>query len=157
MRKAFTAAGLASLLIVAACEQAAEEAPPAAEAPAAPTYTGRQQVMYQGQEQILAIKSASVEQTDGGLRMTVTGEVGSPGYTRQTFLRRIYAAPPQDGIYEFDVVADAPAEPQAQVVTPIEVTGVWAEYDPERVKGVRFIGKTNDMVAMVGGEAAAAQ
>jgi hypothetical protein len=107
--------------------------------------------MYAGQEPILRIDSASVERGDtpGALKLSAQGATASAGYTQAGFLPRVYAAQPPDGIYEFDVVAMKPAGPAAQVVTPIEVKGAWSRYTDGRVKGVKLIAKTNEVVAML--------
>jgi hypothetical protein len=81
----------------------------------------------------------------------MTAEASEPaaGYTHPGFLKRIYAAAPKDGIYEMDVVADRPAAAGAAAATPVEVKGAWEQYPADRVKGVRFISKTNSVVAML--------
>ncbi|MFL5297892.1 MAG: hypothetical protein ACJ798_16065 [Phenylobacterium sp.] len=146
MRNAILAAGLLAVFGLSACESKQETTA----APAAPKYVGRSQQMYQGQEMITKVDSASVSVgKDGSLDMTAAGSVPSAGYNNAGFLKRIYAAAPKDGIYEMDVVADRPATAGAAVVTPIEVKGAWQQYPADRVKGVRFISKTNSVVAML--------
>ena len=110
----------------------------------------RQVQFYQGQEQVQAIQSASVKPVAGGgydLEAKVTTD--GAGWTKVGFLPRVYAATPPDGIYEVDVVADKPATPGAAGPTPVEVKSAWDRYKDGRVKGVKFISKTNEVVAMV--------
>ena len=149
MRRALLAAGVVAAIGLSACDQSKDNA--VATAPAAPKYVGRSQQMYQGQEMIQKVTSAEVSRgKDGALDMKATGTVPTAGYKNAGFLKRIYALPPQDGIYEMDVVADKPATPGAPAATPIEVKGDWKPTDP--VKGVRFIAKDNSVVAMLPGK-----
>lgn len=144
MRRVFLAAGLVAAIGLSACEQKAETAA----APAAPKYVGRSQTMYQGQELISKVDTATVALgKNGSIEMTVNGSVPMAGYKNPGFLKRILYEAPKDGIYEMDVVADRPAT-GAAAVTPIEVKGPW-EHPSEGVKGVRFIAKDNSVVAML--------
>jgi hypothetical protein len=110
----------------------------------------RQVQFYQGQENVQAIQSAAVKPVAGGgydLEAKVTTD--GAGWTKVGFLPRVYAATPPDGIYEVDVVADKPATPGAPGATSVEVKSAWDRYKDGRVKGVKFISKTNEVVAMV--------
>jgi hypothetical protein len=84
----------------------------------------------------------------GALEMQASGSVGMPGYTKSGFLQRINPGAPKDGIYEVDVVADKPASGTA-APTPIEVKGAWSGYPADRLKGVKFVSKTNSVTAML--------
>jgi len=147
MRRVILAAGLfAAALGLSACNSKSDDTPAA---PPAPKDTARSQQMYQGQEQIQKIDSASIKVGKAGsLEMQATGSVGMAGYKNATFLNRINAYPPVDGVYDVDVVADRPAS-GAAVVTPIEVKGAWSPYPSDHLKGVRFMSKTNNVVAML--------
>jgi hypothetical protein len=146
MRRVLVAAGLVALLGLSACEQPKEEAA----TPAPVKYFGRQQQLYAGQEQLQSVASAAISvDKSGALEMTANASAPGAGYTNLGFLRRIYAAQPKDGIYELDVVGDKPAGAGAQVVTPVEVKGAWETYPKERLKGVRLITKTGNVVAML--------
>lgn len=150
MRKSILVAGLfAAGLSLTACSQSE----PAAETPAAEAprkSLGRPTQMYQGQGHVESVQSATVTASSGGgVVLNAQATVPGPGYTNPGFLPHIYAATPPDGIYDVDVVADAPAAPGAAAPTPIEVKGDWNKYTDGRVKGVRFISKTNEVVAML--------
>lgn len=149
------AAAFAGCLTLAACgdKPAAKD-----EAAAAPEKSyGRPMQMYQGQGKVESIQSASVEpDKDGGVMLKASATVGGEGYKNAAFLPYVYAASPPDGIYEVDVVADAPATPGAATPTPVEVSGAWDKYTDGRVKGVKFISKTNNVVAMLPAAAGAA-
>jgi hypothetical protein len=115
-------------------------------------------MMYQGQEPIVKVDAATVELGKSGdsLILKATGSAAGPGYTDAQFLPRIYPAPPPDGIYEVDVVATKPAG-AAAAPTPIEVKGEWSSYPKERLKGVRFMAKTNAVEAALPPAGAAAK
>lgn len=147
MRTLIVAAGLAACLGLAACEQSKSEAsttPP----PAAHKSLARQAQFYAGQEQILSLSSANVAMEHGKLVLKVDGQAPGPNYKDAVFVPRIYAAAPKDGVYEVDVVATKPAA-AAGAATPIEIEHAWSGYPEGRLKGVKFIAKTNEMVAML--------
>jgi hypothetical protein len=147
MRSVILAAGLFAALGLSACDSSKTET---AAAPAAPKYVGRSQQMYQGQDMVTKVDSGSIKVgKDGSLEMQASGSVPGPGYKNSGFLKRIYAGPPKDGIYEMDVVADAPAPAGAAAPTPIEVKGGWDKYPADHLKGVKFISKTNSVTAML--------
>ena len=149
LRKLFVAGCAVACLGLAGCGKAVSEAE-ATPPPAAKKSLARMAPLYAGQDQIQAIKSGSVEPgPDGGVMLKVAGETAGPGYTQVGFLPRVYAATPPDGIYEIDVVAQAPATPGAAAPTPVEVKNSWSKYTDGRVKGVKFISKTNEVVAML--------
>jgi hypothetical protein len=146
MRSVILAAGLFAVLGLSACDSAKPEAPAA---PVAPKYVGRSQQMYAGQEMISKVNTASIKVGKAGtLEMVASGTAAAPGYTKTGFLPRINAGAPKDGIYEVDVVGDKPAA-AAPAETPIEVKGAWTGYSVEHLKGVKFISKTNSVVAML--------
>jgi hypothetical protein len=149
MRSVILAAGLFVALGLAACDSSKTDTAATAAAPAAPKYSGRSQQMYQGQEMIDKIDTASIKLgKPGTLDMQASGSVGMPGYKNAAFLPRINAAPPKDGVYEVDAVADKPAS-GTPAPTPIEIKGDWSPYPADHLKGVKFISKTNSVVAML--------
>ncbi len=153
MRKALIGAGplLAMGLLclgVAGCGQKAEEV--VAPAPHKKSMA-RQDQMYAGEEQVQSITTGSVERGygEGVLVLKATAVAPTAGYTRPYFLPRIYPATPPDGIFEIDVVAAAPPTPGAAAPTELKVEGAWSKYKDDRVKGVKFMTKTNSLVAML--------
>lgn len=149
MRKVILAVSLFAALGVSACDSSKTDTAAAPAAPAAPKYAGRSQTMYQGEEMIDKVGTASIKVGKAGvLDMQAEGSVGSAGYSKSGFLKRINAGPPKDGVYEVDVVADKPAT-AAAAATPITVKGAWSPYPADHLKGVKFIGKTNSVVAML--------
>lgn len=150
MRAILIVASLAACLGLAACQQSKSEATEAAPAPAAKKYMSRSATFYAGQEQILSVDSASVEVNKAGvLTLKANGKTPTAGYYRFGFIPRINAVSPPDGIYDIDVVGYKPQTPAAQVVTPVTVLTDWPTAPVGRVKGVRFIAQTNDVVAML--------
>jgi hypothetical protein len=150
MRYFSASLGLAALLGLGACNQSSSQA--ASDQTEAPKHSlAHQAQFYAGQEQVLKVDQASIELSKSGdaVLMKATGEEPGPGYTDPGFMKRIYAATPPDGIYEFDVVATKPAAPSAQAMTPITITGDWKAFPKDRLKGVKFISKGNEVVALL--------
>jgi hypothetical protein len=149
LRTIVMAAGLAACLGLSACEQSKSEATEAA-APAARKSLSRPATLYAGQEQILQVDTATVEPGDSetSLSLKASGKTEVEGYYQLAFLPRINAAPPADGIYDVDVIGYRPPG-AAAAVSPVEVKGEWANAPKARLKGVRFITKTNEVVAML--------
>jgi hypothetical protein len=149
MRRVILAAGLfAAALGLSACNSKSDDAAATAPPPP-PKDTARSQTMYQGQELIQKVDAGDIKAGKAGtLDMEAKGTVGMAGYAKATFLNRINAYPPKDGIYDVDVVADKPAA-GAAVETPIEVKGAWSPYPADHLKGVRFMSKTNSVVVML--------
>jgi hypothetical protein len=149
LRTILIVAALTAGLGVSACEQSKSQATEAAPAPK--RSLSRPAPLYAGQAQILAIDAATIEpgKSDGGLILKATGKTEAAGYYNLAFLPRINAAAPADGIYDVDVIGYMPQGAAAQVVTPVETHGEWANYPKARLKGVRFNAKTNAVVAML--------
>ena len=121
-------------------------------ASAAEDRLARQAPLYAGQEQVLSVQSGTVtKDAGGGLNLEAKATTDGGGWTQVGFLPRVYAATPPDGIYEIDVVAQKPTTPGAAGPTPVDVKSAWDRYKDGRVKGVKFISKTNEVVAMVPG------
>ena len=152
MRTAILAVGLLACLSLTACDKPA--APAADATAAAPKKSlARQAPLYAGQEQVQSVESGTVS-TDagGGLNLAAKATTDGAGWTQVGFLPRVYAATPPDGVYEVDVVAQKPAAAGAPGPHAVEVKSAWDRYKDGRVKGVKFISKTNEVVAMVGGK-----
>jgi hypothetical protein len=146
MRSVILAAGAFAVLGLSACDSKTDNTP----LPIATKSMARPQQMYAGQEDIAKVDAASVKiGADGALEMQASGSAPSAGYTKLGFLKRINAAPPKDGVYELDAVADTPAAPGAQVMTPVEVKGAWPDYPKDHLKGIKVFSKTNSVVAML--------
>ena len=156
MRRIVLIASVLAGFSLAACDKAADKAADAADKAAAATSEkkslARQAPMYAGQEQVLSVESGKVTKaSDGGLDLEAKATTDGGGWTQVGFLPRVYAATPPDGVYEIDVVAQKPAAAGKPGPTPVEVKSAWDKYKDGRVKGVKFISKTNDVTVMVGG------
>jgi len=157
MRVLTLAAGLAACVALAGCEgsKSVAAAPePEAVAPKKKSLA-RPRPLYAGQEQILSVEKAELEIDRGALVLKVEGKAPTGGYKDAVFVPRIYAAAPKDGIYEVDVVATKPDGAATPAVTAMEIEKSWDGYPKDRLKGVKFITKTNEVVAMLPGTAAA--
>ncbi|TAJ69753.1 MAG: hypothetical protein EPO51_21920 [Phenylobacterium sp.] len=149
LKSAIPFAAVAACLLLSACNEKPAEPAATAAAEAPKKSLARQAPLYAGQEQVLSIQSASVApDAGGGLNLEAKATTDGGGWTQVGFLPRIYAATPPDGIYEVDVVAQKPATPGAASPTPVDVKSAWDRYKDGRVKGVKFISKTNEVVAM---------
>lgn len=148
MRTLSIAALAMACAALAGCEQSKSEAA-TAPPPAKTRSLARPAQMYAGQEQILSVQSGTLDMDQGKLVLKVDGQAAAPGYSDAAFLPRIYAAAPKDGIYEVDVIATTPKGAVAPAPTPIEVEKAWPGYPQGRLKGVKFMTKTNEVVAML--------
>lgn len=146
MRKLMMAAGVLACLALAACEQSKSEASVAP--PPVKKSLARQAQFYAGQEQITSVSTAAVDMERGKLVLKIHGQAPGPNYKDAVFVPRIYAAAPKDGVYEVDVVATRPDGATA-APTPIDIEHAWSGYPEGRLKGVKFISKTNEVVAML--------
>jgi hypothetical protein len=76
-----------------------------------------------------------------------TGTAPTSGWSGVRLSPRYYVAPPADGIWDFDLLADEPLGIVLEVITPHAASGVFAA--PEWVKVVRIHGGQNSMDAKV--------
>jgi hypothetical protein len=155
LRTFIIAAGALACLGLSACSNSdttAASAGAAAPAEAPKKSLARQAPFYAGQDNVQSVQSGKVtKDPGGGLNLEAKAMTDGSGWTQVGFLPRVYAATPPDGIYEVDVVAQKPAAPGKAGPTPVEVKSGWDRYKDGRVKGVKFISKTNEVVAMVSG------
>ena len=150
MRMILFAAGAVACLALSACDKkpAADTAAAPAEAPK--KSLARMAPLYAGQEQVQSVQSGTITaDAAGGVKLEAKATTDGGGWTDVGFLPRIYAATPPDGVSEVDVVAQKPAAPGAAGPTPVEVKGAWDKYTDGRVKGVKFMSMTNEVVVML--------
>jgi hypothetical protein len=76
------------------------------------------------------------------------GTVRSAGWTNETLSAWEYIVPPADGIYEFDFLAQPPAETSADVMTDITASTLMEM--PENFRGVRIYAETNSKEFLLG-------
>ncbi|WP_019500189.1 hypothetical protein [Pseudanabaena sp. PCC 6802] len=77
------------------------------------------------------------------LFIIASGVVTSGGWSNPILIPYYYFTAPEDGIYNFDFVADSPTGSTIQVITPVITTFIW-ENLPDGVKGVRVYGSTGE-------------
>lgn len=82
------------------------------------------------------------------LMIRARGIVRTGGYTNGTLIEIEYVHPPEDGIWEYNFVADPPSGPSTAALTPIEADAV-RESIPEGLKGIRVTGETNSAEGML--------
>jgi hypothetical protein len=82
------------------------------------------------------------------ISVSASGKVNSSGWNDEgALLPRSYAEPPQDGIQDFDFVADAPTGNVLQVISPI--TGIGSTERLTWIKGGRVHTATNSITALL--------
>ena len=117
-------------------------------------FFGREAPLYAGQEKLESIQSGTIAAAPGGgVILNANGMTAGAGWTQAGFLPRVYAGKAPDGIYEVDVVAQKPTTPGTAELMAVEVKGDWSKFTDGRVKGIKYISKTNSVVAMLPGAA----
>lgn len=105
-------------------------------------------------EKVPSIKSVALvtlESYPPQIAVRVVGEAPTGGWNNKgQLIEYIYFVPPVDGIYDMDLVSEAP-NPNAPVVQVVsEITGFHVINPiPEGFKGVRVHGASNSVVAML--------
>ncbi|MCB9958599.1 MAG: hypothetical protein H6843_08365 [Rhodospirillaceae bacterium] len=132
------------------------------------------QVLAQGEEEVLPwpwavaqvepmpvhvhqVTNVTIEpitiENDERINIIVTGLVNTPGWSNAELWGRRYYVAPEDGIYDFDFIAQPPAPNSdsvvSQVITPIELRPVVLFDLPEGFRGVRVHAASNSMEALV--------
>lgn len=77
------------------------------------------------------------------------GVVPTTGYKNGQLIPYVYIQFPQDGIWDFDFVADKPDGPVLDVLSPIAASYTWYDY-PKDLKGVRIHATCNSMEGKIG-------
>jgi len=65
------------------------------------------------------------------LSIAVEGTVGSTGWKKARLVPYVYVTPPEDGLYEFDLIAIRPAIISLPVETRISTVGKWQDFPPD--------------------------
>ena len=82
------------------------------------------------------------------IQIFAQGTTITSGWTNPRLDPFIYINPPENGIYEFNFIADEPTGIVPQVITKIEASLLWEHY-PTDLKGVKIHAETNSMVGML--------
>lgn len=89
----------------------------------------------------------------GGLvSISAQGEVPTTGWTDIRLSPWFYVTAPEDGVWDFDVLGDAPAGIAGQVILPVHASTVLTA--PSWFKGARVHAATNDLAELAAGELA---
>lgn len=78
------------------------------------------------------------------LVINVKGIVRSGGWSNPDLSQIVHIVPPEDGIYQFDFVADAPTGIVTQALEEIEAEFVWEDF-PTELKGVKISASSNSI------------
>ncbi len=100
--------------------------------------------------EIKEVKLGRIENEPSKLNVICVGVVPSGGWTSPHLIPYVYLNPPPDGIYDFDIVANAPA-PEASVIritTPI-TCNYRLKDAPADLKGVKIHTSSNAMAALL--------
>jgi hypothetical protein len=84
------------------------------------------------------------------LLIVANGHTNTGGYKNVRLEPVVYIMPPADGIWEFNMVADAPTGIVNQLVTPVAAQYEWEKF-PQGVRGVKVSGAANSKTALLGG------
>jgi hypothetical protein len=98
-------------------------------------------------DQVLKVLEVLLITTEGPgvtLRIQAVGIVPTAGWSDPRLDPRVYIDPPQDGIYEFDFVAERPDDYAAEVITPVSAELV-LEHLPPDFAGVRVCASSNSI------------
>lgn len=82
------------------------------------------------------------QQTPPALVVYVRGHVTSVGWSHPQLLPWSYISPPADGIYDFDLVATAPADINPHTLELVEAAGGFSS-PPEILHGIRIHASNN--------------
>lgn len=99
---------------------------------------------------VATVKLVLLKSNPPQLVINASGFVTTSGWKNARLEPRFYLQFPDDGLQDFDFVADPPEDIAGMVISgvtakPIEWTG-----PPAHVKGVRVHSKTNDVEAYIG-------
>lgn len=79
------------------------------------------------------------------LVINASGKVNTGGWTNGQLIPFVYIVPPQDGIYEFDFVADEPNGISTQVISNIDTAPFsWNDF-PNDLNGVKVYASSNSI------------
>ncbi|HET6890078.1 MAG TPA: hypothetical protein VFH31_03170 [Pyrinomonadaceae bacterium] len=85
------------------------------------------------------------------LAVNAIGSVSSSGWKNGVLVPRVYVMPPQDGVQDFEFVAEAPTGIVLWVISPISGDGC-VELEPW-IKGVRIHSATNSIATLLNQQA----
>lgn len=87
------------------------------------------------------------------LVISSSAEMPHDGHLRAFLIQRVYVAPPADGIWDFDLIAEYPDNIVFADVLTVAIAEPfsWKNF-PQEVKGVRVHGSLNDKTALISEE-----
>ena len=90
----------------------------------------------------VSLRPQEGDDSNGTFLIVAEGEVNSSGWSNPRLLPYTYVRSPEDGMWGFDFVADAPSGISRPVLTPIRAEYLMKEV-PEGFNGVRVHAATN--------------
>ena len=85
------------------------------------------------------------------LVVSAKGEVNSGGWSNGDLVPYVYVAPPPDGVWDFDFIAQRPSGPAVTVISSISTDQPFAAVLPKWCRGVRVHSATGAMERMLDG------
>jgi hypothetical protein len=98
--------------------------------------------------QVDSVELSTIKTEPPQLQIVAHGTVRTGGYTNGTLIEIVYIQPPEDGIWEYDFVADPPSGPSTDALTPIQAETIRSSI-PDGLKGIRVRGETNSAEALL--------
>ena len=81
------------------------------------------------------------------LEICARGLVRGGGYTNAQLVENVYRSPPDDGIWEYDFVAEAPRRPSTYRFEAVEANTVLSI--PDGLKGIRVRSETRSLAELL--------
>jgi hypothetical protein len=94
--------------------------------------------------EVTSVSFALTKSLPPGLIIHSTGKVSSSGWSNARLVPYVYLAPPQDGIWDFDLIATPPEKIALTVICPISASE-FIEPMPSWCRGVRVHAGSNEM------------
>ncbi len=96
-------------------------------------------------QEIVKVEAVVLKTDPPTLLVTATGQVAPQGWKEPHLSRRVYVEPPEDGIWEYDLLAVPPKTGTAAAGTDakkpkLQARNRWRGFDASKVKGVRVFG-----------------
>lgn len=97
---------------------------------------------------ILHVDFAVEEIDPPNLVVTVTGQVPAAGYDKVRLVRANYAAPPEDGIQDYFLLAVPPSDKAGQVLSEVQASDKWTDFMKAApwLKGIRVHGQDDSVI-----------
>lgn len=100
--------------------------------------------------EITEVKLGPIKNEPSKPNVICVGVVPSGGWTSPQLIPYVYLNPPSDGIYDFDIVANAPTPEAAVIIITTPITCNYRLEDvPADLKGVKIHTSSNTMAVLL--------